>query len=55
MTDYERGYRQGKADRQWVTLDDEEYQEILAKLEDGGLLAFYILIEEKLREKNGLG
>jgi len=53
MTDYERGYRQ--ADRKWVTLDDAEYQEILAKLEDGGLLAFYILIEEKLREKNGQG
>ena len=38
--------------RQWQTLDDAEYQEILAKLGDGGLLAFYILIEAKLREKN---
>ena len=38
--------------RQWKTLDDAEYQEILAKLGDGGLLAFYILIEAKLREKN---
>jgi len=40
------------APRQWQTLDDAEYQEILAKLGDGGLLAFYILIEAKLREKN---
>jgi len=38
--------------RQWQTLDDAEYQEILAKLGDGGLLAFYILIESKLKEKN---
>jgi hypothetical protein len=38
--------------RQWQTLDDAEYQEILAKLGDGGLLAFYILIEAKLKEKN---
>ena len=38
--------------RKWQTLDDAEYQEILAKLGDGGLLAFYILIEAKLREKN---
>jgi hypothetical protein len=53
MTDFERGYRQGKSEKKWVTLDDAEYQEILAKLGDGGLLAFYILIEEKLREKNG--
>ena len=50
MTDYERGYKQ--ADKKWVTLDDAEYQEILAKLEDGGLLAFYILIENKFMEKN---
>ena len=64
----ERGYATGHGDsvedllkelewqvaeqRQWQTLDDAEYQEILAKLGDGGLLAFYILIEAKLREKN---
>jgi hypothetical protein len=40
------------APRPWQTLDDAEYQETLAKLGDGGLLAFYILIEAKLREKN---
>jgi hypothetical protein len=38
--------------RQWVGLDDEEYQTILSQLGDGGLLAFYILIESKLKEKN---
>jgi hypothetical protein len=38
--------------RQWVGLDDEEYQTILGQLGDGGLLAFYILIESKLKEKN---
>jgi hypothetical protein len=44
--------RQYIEQRQWQTLDDAEYQEILAKLGDGGLLAFYILIESKLKEKN---
>jgi len=38
--------------RQWIGLDDEEYQTILGQLGDGGLLAFYILIESKLKEKN---
>ena len=37
----------------WQTLDDDEYQTILGQLGDGGLLAFYVLIEQKLREKNG--
>jgi len=37
----------------WQTLDDEEYQTILGQLGDGGLLSFYILIEQKLKEKNG--
>jgi hypothetical protein len=37
----------------WRTLDDEEYQTILGQLGDGGLLAFYVLIEQKLKEKNG--
>ena len=36
----------------WVGLTDEEYQTILGQLGDGGLLAFYILIESKLKEKN---
>jgi len=44
--------RQYIEQRDWQTLDDAEYQEILAKLGDGGLLAFYILVEAKLREKN---
>jgi hypothetical protein len=80
MTDYERGYEQGKADatekmhpqmrvfwedyfdkcfteyreqrKHWFSLTDEEYQTILGRLGDGGLLAFYILIESKLKEKN---
>jgi hypothetical protein len=64
MTDYERGFEQGKAAavqrkhletlirKAWVGLDDEEYQTILGQLGDGGLLAFYILIESKLKEKN---
>jgi hypothetical protein len=39
--------------RPWVGLDDDEYQTILGQLGDGGLLAFYILIESKLKEKNG--
>jgi hypothetical protein len=104
MTDYERGYEQGKVDatkkmhpeirkcledyfdkcfssyregletyregilvgpcfcrrwpggvpplRHWTGLDDNEYQTILGQLGDGGLLAFYNLIEAKLREKN---
>jgi ubiquinone biosynthesis protein UbiJ len=38
--------------RPWNTIEDDEYQTILGQLGDGGLLAFYILIEEKLREKN---
>ena len=37
----------------WQTLEDDEYQTILGQLGDGGLLAFYVLIEQKLREKNG--
>jgi hypothetical protein len=64
MTDFERGFEQGKVDavqrmhletlirKAWVGLDDEEYQTILGQLGDGGLLAFYILIESKLKEKN---
>jgi hypothetical protein len=36
----------------WQTLDDEEYQTILGQLGDGGLLAFYVLVEQKLRIKN---
>ena len=38
--------------RPWVGLDDDEYQTILGQLGDGGLLAFYNLIESKLKEKN---
>ena len=38
--------------RRWQTLNDAEYLEILDELGDGGFLAFYTLIEAKLREKN---
>ena len=33
-------------------LTDAEYQEILKKHDGAGLLAFYILVETKLKEKN---
>ena len=38
--------------RPWVSLEDDEYQTILGQLGQGGLLAFYNLIEAKLRQKN---
>ena len=38
--------------RPWVSLEDDEYQTILGQLGQGGLLAFYNLIEAKLKEKN---
>jgi hypothetical protein len=40
------------APRPWVGLTDEEYQTILGQLGDAGLLAFYTLIETKLKERN---
>ena len=36
----------------WQGLTDEEYQEILKQHDGAGLLAFYILVETKLKEKN---
>ena len=39
--------------REWVGLTDEEYQQILIQHDGAGLLAFYNLVEAKLREKNG--
>ena len=36
----------------WVGLTDDEYQAILDQLGDAGLLAFFNLIENKLKEKN---
>lgn len=36
----------------WVGLTDVEYQEILKKHDGAGLLAFYNLVEAKLKEKN---
>jgi len=36
----------------WVGLTDEEYQEILKQHDGAGLLAFYNLVEAKLKEKN---
>jgi len=38
--------------KKWVGLTDSEYQDILIKHDHGGLLSFYNLIEEKLRQKN---
>ena len=38
--------------RTWQGLTDEEYQEILKQHDGAGLLAFYILVETKLKEKN---
>jgi aminoglycoside phosphotransferase family enzyme len=40
------------APRPWVGLTDEEYLDILREHDGAGLLAFYTLIEAKLREKN---
>jgi len=38
--------------REWLGLTDNEYQDILIKHDNGGLLSFYNLVEEKLRQKN---
>ena len=40
------------AKRPWVGLTDEEYQQILIQHDGAGLLAFYNLVEAKLKEKN---
>jgi len=40
------------AQRPWQGLTDEEYQEILKQHDGAGLLAFYNLVEAKLKEKN---
>jgi len=37
----------------WQGLTDGEYQQILIQHDGAGLLAFYNLVEAKLREKNG--
>ena len=36
----------------WQGLTDDEYQEILKQHDGAGLLAFYNLVEAKLKEKN---
>ena len=38
--------------RTWQGLTDDEYQEILKQHDGAGLLAFYNLVEAKLKEKN---
>ena len=38
--------------RPWVGLTDDDYQQILKQHNGAGLLAFYNLVEAKLREKN---
>jgi len=40
------------AKRPWVGLTDGEYQQILIQHDGAGLLAFYNLVEAKLKEKN---
>jgi len=42
----------GFCKKEWVGLTDSEYQDILIKHNHGGLLSFYNLVEEKLRQKN---
>jgi hypothetical protein len=41
-----------KAQRQWQGLTNGEYQQILKQLDGAGQIAFYNLIEAKLKEKN---
>lgn len=38
--------------RSWVGLTDAEYQDILKQTDGCGLLAFFNLVETKLRQKN---
>ena len=38
--------------REWVGLTDEEYQQILIQHDGAGLIAFFNLIEDRLRSKN---
>ena len=38
--------------RPWQGLTDDEYQQILVQHDGAGLLAFYNLVEAKLKEKN---
>jgi hypothetical protein len=45
-------YRSLVGRRPWVTLTNKEYLDILREHDGAGLLAFYTLIEAKLREKN---
>jgi len=40
------------AAKPWQGLTDEEYQEILKQHDGAGLLAFYNLVEAKLKKKN---
>jgi len=53
MTDYERGYHQGKEDakKPWVGLTDEEVAELSAYVYAGDP-QYVRLIETKLKEKN---
>jgi hypothetical protein len=59
MTDYERGYEQGKADalKLWVGLTDEEIKEIIGPWGDTPIKGYtrklFDQIETKLKEKNG--
>jgi hypothetical protein len=58
MTDFERGYEQGKADakKPWVGLTDEEIKEIIGPWGDTPIKGYtrklFDQIENKLKEKN---
>lgn len=39
-------------DRQWQTLSDEEYVDILEKTRGCGHIAFYNMVDKALKEKN---
>jgi len=60
LTDFERGYEQGKADakKPWVGLTEEDKEEILGRKwwnfeDEFDLAGFLGLAETKLKEKNG--
>jgi len=42
----------GPCKKEWSGLNDEEYQDILNRHDGGGLILFYHLVEEKLKQKN---
>ena len=59
MTDYERGYYQGKADAQkpWVGLTKDELHKCVVEtgihVFEGDIYAFVQMLQDVLQEKNG--